>query len=558
MGRFKVRAATTLAVMGAFLGSLALNAADAPDGPIGKVGSPLVGGTPVSLETREKFGLLTLRNGSGTCSAQLLRNNWAITAAHCVEGAGAMMDTAITLTAKWATYQQRQSMRVITFRPSDIAIIRVASPFTVNGSTTNYNRGVFESKYYGRRFPVQVMAFGRGISQFAQGSGAAAMKSVRDDTFRVGNFTTSSEDELTYTFPSEPGVMVAGGDSGGGSFVQVKTGVFVLMGVHSSSHYRCLGGQTCQKDNWDWIAETTDATDALIEVVWDDINRYIGAFYSPPEPAQEPPPPAFTGTFGATPANYQSMWVYVIKNSGELLWYRKEAGNSPFIGPRPIGNGWAAGIRDVIPAGGNAIYVLTDDGTLRWYQHDGFNDGTFKWKGPIDVARGWNYQKIFSGGEGVIYAIRDDGALIWYRHGGYADGGGIESMSAPRVVGSGWSGQRDVFSSGGGNTYVVRTDGTLSFYKHLGYLTGEPTWTKQRNVGTGWHSFSKIVSAGDGVILGILADGKVLWYKHLGLKSEGGIGRLKETWEGRSEIGHGFTGFKTMFALLPTPPQAPR
>ena len=45
----------------------------------------LVGGTVIDTGTQETFGLLTLGSTSGNCSASLLRNNWAITAAHCVE-----------------------------------------------------------------------------------------------------------------------------------------------------------------------------------------------------------------------------------------------------------------------------------------------------------------------------------------------------------------------------------------------------------------------------------------------------------------------------------------
>ena len=541
--------------------------AESPEGPTNQQQQGLVGGDPVDVATQEKLGLLSLASPGGSCSASLLRNNWAITAAHCVETTDAngnvinYGDSTFTLKAAWAVPQQRQSMRVITFRPYDIAIIRVATPFTVNGSTTNYIRDIFRDgqfPYFGQLTPVPITAYGRGIVRFAQNRNGVAMPSVRDGKYRSGAFKTRTEGDNRYWYPSTSGQMIAGGDSGGPSFALVRGADTVLMGVHSATHANCLSGQTCIGNDWTWISDTYEAGDAPIAPVWDDINRYMGAFVSQAEPAQEPPPPGFIGTFGITPPNYQPMWVYAIKNTGELMWYRKESGNAAWQGAKQVGNGWAGGMKDVIAGGGNTIYTLTSDGTVRWYRHDGFNDGTFKWTGPVEVARGWNYAKIFSGGEGIIYAIKDDGTLVWYRHNGYLNGGGAATMSAPRVVGSGWSGQRDIFAAGSGAIYVVRQDGTLSYYTHTGYATGEPTWSTPRNVGTGWNSFKQIVSAGNGVILGIQEDGKVLWYKHLGLTRSVSFARLKETWEGRTQIGSGWQGFFKVFALLPAPPQAPR
>jgi len=63
------------------------------------------------------------------------------------------------------------------------------------------------------------------------------------------------------------------------------------------------------------------------------------------------------------------MWVYAIKNDGDMMWYRKDTGASPWQGPKKVGNGWI--FKDVIPAGGNSFYALTEDGKLIWYRHDG-------------------------------------------------------------------------------------------------------------------------------------------------------------------------------------------
>jgi hypothetical protein len=526
---------------------------------IGRVQQGLVGGSVVSVEVQEEYGLLTLATGSKGCSASLLRNNWAITAAHCVDSPDPnrpgqfilAAENSATLTANWKTVQAQQSTRIITFRPNDVAIIRVAAPFAVNGSTTNYNRDIFRDgqfPYFGSYLGTPVTIFGRGIYQFAQGSGARAVPSQSDGKYRIGFVTFRTQSQDRYWYPSENGQMIAGGDSGGPSFAKVLSGE-VLAGVHSSCHSQCLAGQTCGPNSWTWVASTPECADAPIAPVWDEINRYLGAFTTEPQPSVDSPAPGFIGTFGKTPANYQPMWVYAIKNNGDLVWYRKDSGESAWQGPKKVGSGW--NFKDVIPAGGNSVYALTNDGKLLWYQHQGFNDGAFAWKGPVEVGNGWTFTKIFSGGEGIVYALKADGSLLWYRHGGYADGGGANTWIGPKAVGSDWQGFKDLFSSGEGRVYAVKPDGTLLLYQQIGWQTGERSWEQPRQVGTGWANFKQIIPAGGGVILAIKNDGTLLWYKHLGLTRSVAFARVKETWEGPVQIGSGWLGLKKAFALIP-------
>ena len=282
----------------------------------------------------------------------------------------------------------------------------------------------------------------------------------------------------------------------------------------------------------------------------------------------------FIGTFGKTPANSQPIWVYGIKNNGDLLWYRKDTGESSWQGPKTVGRGWDY-YKDVIPAGGNSFYGLADDGNLYWSQHNGFSNGALDWKAEVNVGRSWRFAKIFSGGEGIIYAIQSDGTLLWYRHGGYANGGGGATFSGPKVIGSGWGQFKDVFSMGQGEIYAVKSNGDLVLYQHDGFANGDAVWGTERVVSAalqgsrqinsavqgqigvtalqpvGWQNFRQIIPAGGGVILAIRQDGKLLWYRHSFQSPAVKFGRVKERWEGPVEIGSGWVGFKKVFALLP-------
>ncbi len=148
------------------------------------------------------------------------------------------------------------------------------------------------------------------------------------------------------------------------------------------------------------------------------------------------------------------------------------------------------------------IYAVRADGGLLWYRHDGGGDGSPVWANGgrgIQVGSGWvaDQHRVFSGCNGIVYLIGDDGTLKWYKHLGYLDGS--QEWEGPNVVGSGWSGFVNVFSIGGGIIYAVDQDGTLWWYKHNGYKTGTSEWEERKSVGTGWNGngFSVVANSVD-------------------------------------------------------------
>jgi hypothetical protein len=270
----------------------------------------------------------------------------------------------------------------------------------------------------------------------------------------------------------------------------------------------------------------------------------------------------FIGTFGTTPPNYRPLWLYLVSDNGDLMWYRQDTSSSNWQGPTKVGNGWQ-GFQQIVPAGGNSLYGIPPDGILKWYRHDGFNDGSPAWHGPVDVGTGWqNFHRVFSGSDGVLYAIQPDGSLLWYSNSGFAQGG--TAWQGPMTVGSGWAEFRHVFSMGQGIIYAIQPDGTLLWYRHRGFATGATSWSGPYVVGSAWNMFRDVLPVGDGIVVAVKPDGDLFWYKHTDFETgvspskSGNSGiTLSAHWEGPSQIGNGWQGYWALFALLPATPVGP-
>ena len=283
-------------------------------------------------------------------------------------------------------------------------------------------------------------------------------------------------------------------------------------------------------------------------------DRYIEPYFPP----FAPPGPGVMASF-----------IYAIPANGILQWFRHDGarhGAFEWKGARPVGVGWA-GLPSVIPGGGDVIYAITPEGELLWYEHVGFNTGAGlrdagSWKGRTTVNHDFGqYTRVFSGGNGIIYGITPDGRLIWHRHYGVATGQPVESAGSwagPKEVGVGWDGLLKVFSGGDGIIYGVNTNGDLLWYNHLGHSDGlglndAGSWLGAKPVGVGWGSFTTLFSSGNGVIYGIQPDGVLRWYRHLGYQTGAGL-ETAGSWEGGVDVGRGWGGFDTVFALLPRDP----
>jgi hypothetical protein len=158
--------------------------------------------------------------------------------------------------------------------------------------------------------------------------------------------------------------------------------------------------------------------------------------------------------------------IYTIAGDGILRWFRHvgfETGagldvTGAWVGPKDVGRGWG-GLRHVFATGTDGvIYTVAEDGNLHWLKHHGYRTGAGletpgTWEGPKVVGRGFgDLRHIFPGGsgpDGVIYVITRDGTLRWFKHLGFRAGIGVDTAGAfegPKDVGRGWAEGRHVFA----------------------------------------------------------------------------------------------------------------
>lgn len=572
----------------------------------GQIQQGVVSGQPVATLMQEELGLLTLQTPTSSCSASLLTNEWIITAAHCLKPGDVGNPSQVTLTANWNTVQVRQaveirSSRVIPQIPTgDLALIRVANPFRVNGSFQHFRRellanGLDDLVGYG------IETYGRGINRVAQNFSGTAIPSQSDGQFRLAKTQITRVEGMRYWFPrNSSNQIISGGDSGGPSFIITRTGR-ALAGVHSSCLTRCLPGQTCDPPNpWTWISDIPECADASIAPVYQQLSQIIrdsaaSLARNPARPADErgsgkvegiPGISVNTeGTFDTSaPAPSVVSYIYAVGSDGLLQWRRHdgaEQGLPQWQSFVPLSNGWG-NFKHVFTGGKNTIYAVTTEGNLLWFRHNtAYNVRRNRRRevdviGPRLVGTGWqNFRNVFSAGDGVIYAIDGSGNLLWYKHKQYTDavempqgaGSGMVGQAVrlnwarsweslmPRTVGVGWSDFAHVFPGGDGIIYVVTRDGALRRYRHVGYLDGRGlespgAWEGPININTGWSGYQKFFSRGDGIIYAVGANGELFWFKDR-VPRNGGRAALGRPWYGPTKVDDAWGSFLNVFALLP-------
>lgn len=203
----------------------------APEDSTDTATAEVVNGTLVSAASEAQLGLA--RVNWGACSGVLFRNDWVFTAAHCFNAAS---QSGVQVSYNG---QSAMSDRVHVVPGTDAAMVHVATPFTVNGSTTGFMQSV-EARAPSDYVGTTLRCYGQGTHAFLSAGGIVA-----DGRYRWAPLTVASASATQLRFlPNSDAQILAFGDSGGPCFV-TRGSTTSLVSLTSWGNYTCANGNNC-------------------------------------------------------------------------------------------------------------------------------------------------------------------------------------------------------------------------------------------------------------------------------------------------------------------------
>lgn len=170
--------------------------------------------------------------------------------------------------------------------------------------------------------------------------------------------------------------------------------------------------------------------------------------------------------------------------------------------------------------------------------------------GPVGFDPKQRFVQLICGGNGVIYGRQVDGTLIWYRHAGWQDGSANWAAGGGLAIGTGFHTFRTVLADQNGQLFAVGADGSIRWYKYVvsDPDTGAGSWVggSGPTIATGFDTYPRVFGGYDGVIYAVDADGGLWWYQYLAGDGTNGPGAWANGGTGL-RIG---SGFKPYLILL--------
>jgi len=196
-------------------------------GDLHQVQEPIYNGTTVTTTGLGYPYVFTKKDASGLgslCSSTLLTNNWILTAKHCnvaINAADPSYTTQIVMDNGTSVQQARVATQIVLHPNWDIALVKVNTPFDMNGSPGFPNYFGFAKRMYPWNDLLNQSVTGWGFGNNAVSNGAGTGAGVfRKGVMSVSQTNITFNDDVASNNPGialipNPNQLIFSGDSGG-------------------------------------------------------------------------------------------------------------------------------------------------------------------------------------------------------------------------------------------------------------------------------------------------------------------------------------------------------